>query len=630
MTINNSERPNRLVHEKSPYLLQHAHNPVDWYPWGEEAFEKSKREDKPVFLSIGYSTCHWCHVMEKESFEDETVAEVLNKYYVAIKVDREERPDIDNIYMRVCQSFTGGGGWPTSIFMTGEQKPFFAGTYFPKAHFLKLLAAISDKWIANKSVLLSQSDEISAAFSGLGRFDQMPQAVPIEAAVSALKQNFDKDFGGFGYAPKFPTPHILFLLLKTAPDMAEKTLLQMYKGGIFDHVGYGFSRYSTDRSWLIPHFEKMLYDNALLTIAYLMAFELTGKELYRAVAEKTLAYIERELGSSGGGFFSAQDADSDGMEGKYYVFTPNELIGLLGETDGHRFNTYFGITKKGNFEGKNIPNLISNDKFDPTIDALLPKVYEYRKSRTSLRTDHKILTAWNALTLAAYANAYRILGKKDYLDTALKTFDFIERYLTDGDTVFVSVTGGTRGSVGFLDDYAFYICSLISLHQATQDENFLDRANILMNKIISEYFDDKNGGFFFSGKGNERLIFNPKETNDGAIPSGNSVMVYNLSRLASLTHSDALDDILKKQVAFMNSAASGYPSGNCFYLYAMLPTKNIVCVLKDKSDLKKISIKSDWIFKITNDAAYPPINEKTTFYVCFEGTCLPPSNELPE
>jgi len=623
-------KSNRLINETSPYLLLHAHNPVDWYPWGDEAFEKSKRENKPIFLSIGYSTCHWCHVMERESFEDETVAEFLNEHFVSIKVDREARPDIDNIYMRVCQAYTGGGGWPTSIFMTCEQRPFFAGTYFPKAYFLNLLGVIYEKWITDKPSLLSLCDEITAALSTPEQFELTNHSAPIQAAVSEFRQTFDSEFGGFGQAPKFPVPNALMLLLKTAPDMAEKTLRQMYKGGIFDHVGYGFSRYSTDRYWLVPHFEKMLYDNAQLVSAYLMAYEISGTNLFRTVAEKTLEYIGRELGSPDGGFFSAQDADSDGVEGKYYVFSPDELIGILGETDGPRFNSYFGITENGNFKGKNIPNLISHDQLDPQIDVLLPKVYAYRKSRTTLRMDNKILTAWNALTTAAYANAYRILGINEYLGTALKTVDFIERELTDGDTVFTGIAGGTRGNTGFLDDYAFYIYALLCLYQATQDQKFQNRANILINKTISEYFDDKNGGFFFSGKSSEKLIFNPKETYDGAIPSGNSVMVYNLSRLAALTQSDTLDSVLTKQAAFMNAAASEHPAGNGFYLYAMLPTKNIVCVLREPADLTKIKIKSDWIFKVTNAPEYPMVHGKTTFYVCSEGTCLPPSNVLPE
>ncbi|MET0017201.1 DUF255 domain-containing protein [Oscillibacter sp.] len=630
MTIISSENPNRLVNEKSPYLLQHAYNPVEWYPWGEEAFEKAERENKPVFLSIGYSTCHWCHVMAKESFEDPSVAEALNQSFVSIKVDREERPDIDNIYMRVCQTFTGGGGWPTSIFMTADQKPFFAGTYFPKAYFLDLLKAISEKWAEDQSALLNQGKRISEALSQPTNFSQTLQTAPIHAAVSALKQTFDEEFGGFGQAPKFPTPHILYLLLKTEPDMAEKTLIQMYRGGIFDHIGFGFSRYSTDRFWLVPHFEKMLYDNALLATAYLMAFELTGKEIYRSVAEKTLLYMKRDLGSPDAGFFSAQDADSDGEEGKYYGLKPEELTALLGETDGRRFNAYFGITQNGNFEGRNIPNLINNGKIDSSMDEFLPKVYEYRKSKTSLRTDHKILTSWNALALAAYANAYRILGTQAYLDIALKTVGFMDRELTDGDTVFSGVTSGVRGSVGLLDDYAFYIYALICLHQATQDPVFLARAQSLQSKAISEYFDQEDGGFFFSGKSNEKLIFNPKETYDGAMPSGNSVMVYNLTRLYALTNADAFYTVLKKQEAFMNASSAGYPPGNSFYLYSMLPTTEIVCVLKECSDLNKIKIKSDWIFKVTKNSAHPLLNGATTYYVCGDGVCLPPSNKIPE
>lgn len=630
MAVISYKNPNRLIHEKSPYLLQHAYNPVAWYPWGEEAFEKAKRENKPVFLSIGYSTCHWCHVMAKESFEDETVAGVLNASFVSIKVDREERPDIDNLYMRVCQALTGGGGWPTSIFMTAGQEPFFAGTYFPKAHFLDLLKLIREKWAEDKSALLNQGSRITETINQPTHSSQTPQDAPIKAAVSALRETFDDEFGGFGRAPKFPTPHILYLLLKTAPDMAEKTLLQMYKGGIFDQIGFGFSRYSTDRFWLVPHFEKMLYDNALLATAYLMAFERTGSEIDRTAAEKTLLYLERDLGSPEGGFFSAQDADSDGEEGKYYVFKPEELTALLGDDDGHRFCAYFGITQNGNFEGRNIPNLINNRNMDNSMDKFLTKVYEYRKLRTSLRTDEKVLTSWNALALAAYANAYRIIGKPAYLDTALKTVGFMERELTDGDTVFSGVTGGRRGGVGFLDDYAFYIYALICLHQATQDTAFLSRALSLQLKAISEYFDDQNGGFFFSGKSNEKLIFNSKETYDGAIPSGNSVMAYNLTRLYALTNADALYPVLKKQEAFMNAASAGYPPGNAFYLYSMLPTEEIVCVLKEQSELSKIKIQSHWIFKVTKDSSYPLLNGETTYYVCRGGTCLPPSNKLPE
>jgi uncharacterized protein YyaL (SSP411 family) len=319
----------------------------------------------------------------------------------------------------------------------------------------------------------------------------------------------------------------------------------------------------------------MLYDNALITTAYLMAFESTGKELYRTVAEKTLHYMQRELLSAEGGFFSSQDADSEGVEGKYYVFRPEELTQLLGETDGLRFNEYFGITERGNFEGQNIPNLIKNSKPDSSIDSLLPMVYEYRKSRTSLRTDNKILTSWNALALAAFADAYMIIGEQKYLNTALQTYDFIERELTDGDTVYSGVTSGKRAGLGLLDDYSFFIYSLIRLHQATLDDKYISRAQALLSKAISEFFDHENGGFFFSGNSNEKLIFNPKETYDGALPSGNSVMAYNLSRLFVLTNSDAILDVIKKQEAFMNAASGEHPPGNCFYLYAMLPQRRL-------------------------------------------------------
>lgn len=555
---------------------------------------------------------------------------MLNQSFVSIKVDREQRPDIDNIYMRVCQAFTGGGGWPTSIFMTADQKPFFAGTYFPKANFVSLLHAIKASWAEDPSSLLRQGEQLTAALQASAPTEQTSQSAPIQEAVSVLRQTFDPEFGGFGRAPKFPTPHLLYLSLYTQPDMAEKTLLQMYHGGIFDQIGFGFSRYSTDRFWLVPHFEKMLYDNALLTTAYLMAYEVTGQHPFRTAAEQILLYLDRELTSPEGGFYSAQDADSDGIEGSYYVFTPEELIHLLGEADGRRFNNYFGITEKGNYEGRNIPNLLHSPPPDPDVDKLVPTVYQYRKARTRLRTDHKILTAWNALTLAAYANAYRILGTEEFLQTARKTFDFIEHSLTDGDTVYASITEGVRSGVGFLDDYAFYIYALVCLHQATQDSKYLDRAHSLMVKAISEYFDDQNGGFFFSGKENESLIFNPKETYDGAIPSGNSVMVYNLTRLYALTNEDPLFAVLNKQTAFMNAAAADFPSGNGFYLYSMLPTKEIVCILKEPSDLTKIKIKSNWIFRITQDPSYPMLHDKTTFYVCSDGACRPPTNDLPE
>jgi uncharacterized protein YyaL (SSP411 family) len=373
----------------------------------------------------------------------------------------------------------------------------------------------------------------------------------------------------------------------------------------------------------------MLYDNALLAITYLMAYEKTGRVLYREVAEKVFVYLEREMRSPEGGFYSAQDADSGEDEGGYYLFTQGELISLLGKEDGARFCAYFDVTEKGNFEGKNILNLLDRERFDLSIDALLPKVYAYRKGRQPLATDKKILTAWNALAAASYATAGRVLGTGDCLAAAEKVFTFIEDALFEGNMLYSGITDGKKGSPGFLDDYAFYIFALICMVEATFEDRYLSRAAELCKTAVSQFFDPENGGFTFSGSQNETLIFNPKETYDGAMPSGNSVMAYNLKRLAALTKSDELYDIQKKQEAFMNAEAQGYPAGYGFYLYAALPAKEIVCVPAPGDDLSQIRVKSDWIFKVSHDSAYPILNEKTTFYVCTEGACLPGTNEIP-
>lgn len=399
---------NHLKDQTSPYLLQHVENPVDWYPWCREAFERAKKEDKPVFLSIGYSTCHWCHVMAHESFEDAQIAEVLNRYFIAVKVDKEERPDIDSIYMAACQAFTGSGGWPMSVFLTPEQKPFFAGTYFPKDSgygqigLKDLLLVIHEKWENDRERLYRSADEIIAFLkgkNGAGSPDKesaregYADTKLLDEAFVYYKRTFDEEYGGFGDAPKFPAPHNLLFLMryyemsqkKDALNMVEKTLIQMYRGGIFDHIGGGFCRYSTDRFFLVPHFEKMLYDNALLIIAYSKAYQVTGKQIYRAVAKKTAAYILREMTSDEGGFFSAQDADSEGVEGKYYLLEPDEMLDVLGREKGEEFNQCYDITREGNFEGKNIPNLLKNPFWDENEEACPPRVREYRMERYSLQ-----------------------------------------------------------------------------------------------------------------------------------------------------------------------------------------------------------------------------------------------------
>lgn len=392
---------NHLKNQTSPYLLQHASNPVEWYPWCDEAFNKAKAENKPIFLSIGYSTCHWCHVMAHESFEDTHIAEILNRYFISIKVDKEERPDIDSIYMSVCQAFTGNGGWPMTIFLTPEQKPFFAGTYFPKTTIYgqpglkELLLIISEKWKYDKDELLKTADKIVSILKKEPAADDSINPELIDEAFNIYLNTFDNQYGGFGNTPKFPAPHNLLFLMryyeknndKRALEMSEKTLIQMYLGGMFDHIGGGFCRYSTDRYYLVPHFEKMLYDNALLIIAYCKAYQITKKEIYRDIAQKTASYILNEMTSYEGGFYSAQDADSEGIEGKYYLFEPSEIISIIGEENGKKFNNCFDISNAGNFEGKNIPNLLKKRLNRYRTLCCIPYVYEYRKKRYSIHLD---------------------------------------------------------------------------------------------------------------------------------------------------------------------------------------------------------------------------------------------------
>lgn len=661
---------NHLKDQTSPYLLQHADNPVDWYPWCEEAFLRAKEEDKPIFLSIGYSTCHWCHVMAHESFEDEEIAEILNLYFIAIKVDREERPDIDNIYMTVCQAFTGSGGWPTTIFLTPEQKPFFAGTYFPKTSsygrlgLKELLLQVHERWKSNRQRLLTSAEEItdilqkdalkkrhlianeSATDAGSG-YRQ------IEQAVAIFKESFDEKFGGFGAAPKFPTPHNLLFLMRyyeksgdrDALKMVEKTLLQMYRGGIFDHIGGGFCRYSTDAYFLVPHFEKMLYDNALLLSVYCKAFQLTKKDVFLDVAQKTALFILREMTSPEGAFYSAKDADSEGEEGKYYLFEPSEIVRVLGEKAGQEFNRYYDITEKGNFEGKSIPNLLHHAEKPEDKEAMEGQlrmekfradVYEYRSHRYALHLDNKILTSWNSLMIAALCHLYRVSGKYIYLQTAIQAWKFISTYLCRDDTLYVSCRNGQRSGVGFLDDYAFCIYALLALYEATLDLSFLQRAEIFCRKAVSDFYDEENGGFFLYGKNHEQLVLHPKETYDGAVFSGNSAMAYNLVRLSLLTGDAQLQQLAKRQLSFMGAEAGGYPAGYAMYLLALSEhvdePDRITIVRKDKQDLSRLvcRIPLDTLVVIRNqpDEKYPLKNDSTTYYVCQGHSCQPPTNDF--
>lgn len=640
---------NHLKNQTSPYLLQHSENPVDWYPWSEEAFSKARAEDKPIFLSIGYSTCHWCHVMAHESFEDLEIADILNKYYVSVKVDKEERPDIDSIYMAVCQAFTGSGGWPTSIFMTADQKPFFAGTYFPKTArygavgLKELLLIIYQKWRDERDALLCSADEITAAFNQHHAPASQADETLLDAALLWYKQNFDASFGGFSGAPKFPTPHNLLFLMQQyekhgnsqALNMAEITLQKMYAGGLFDHIGYGFCRYSTDRYYLVPHFEKMLYDNALLILAYCKAYEFTGQSFYLDVAQKTASYLLNEMTSPNGDFYSAQDADSDGEEGKYYVFTPEEIIGLLGQADGAAFCERFGITKAGNFEGKSIPNLLhAKDLTDERFDPFLPALREYRRGRTHLHTDDKILTAWNALMIAALCRLYRCSQDPKYLEAAKRAQDFIENNLCNQDTLYVSVRDGKLGEHGFLDDYASYILALLSLYDATLERTFLCRAVQLTREAVIQYYDSEHGGFYLSGTENETLLFRPKECYDGALPSGNSLIAYVLGRLNALLPDQSWENILNKQLAYMAGEAEQSPAGFSVFLMALsdfLEPPVLITVVPSGEDLSDLPfvVPSDAIVKVLDRPleGYKLLNDETTFYVCRNQSCLPPMNK---
>jgi uncharacterized protein YyaL (SSP411 family) len=664
--MTNDRKPNRLVHEKSPYLLQHAYNPVNWFPWSEEAFNKARTEDKPVFLSIGYSTCHWCHVMERESFEDNEVADYLNAHYVAVKVDKEERPDIDAVYMQVCQAFTGRGGWPMTVILSPNKKAFFAGTYFPKhsTHGMKglldILAAVIQLWDHDREALLEQSNAIAAFLQnqhtgGLGSISKSD----LKKAFDNYKYSYDNKNGGFGKAPKFPAPHNLMFLLrysvfeqdKRALEMTENTLQSMYRGGMFDHIGFGFSRYSTDDRWLVPHFEKMLYDNALLSIAYLEAYQLTKNELYRRAAEKTLLYITREMTSPEGGFFSAQDADSEGEEGKYYVFTPGQIKAELGEEDGTYFCRYFGITEKGNFEGASIPNLLNNDAYDQQdkrIEGLLQTLYDFRLSRTALYKDDKILTAWNALMITAFAKAYQVLGNEEYRKAAERGAAFIQTELTDSKgRLFVRYRDGEAAGSAYLEDYAFAAWARLALYEATFDALHLAAALKYADQMCDLFEDGEKGGFFLYAEDSEALFIRPKETYDGAVPSGNSAAAYVLSKIAKYTAEEQWVIRADRQLAFLSGVWKDSPAGHSFGLIAAMtelyPSKEIVCVMtepEDKARLKKVLSKyfapnTTVLMKggsehgILDQIApfsrvYNTVDGKVTFFVCENRSCAVP------
>ena len=556
--------PNRLINETSPYLLQHAHNPVDWYPWGQEALERAKAEDKPIFLSIGYSACHWCHVMERESFEDEAIAVLMNERFINIKVDREERPDLDAVYMEAVQILTGSGGWPMSVFLTPEGKPFYGGTYFPPVDyhnmpgFPRMLRSISEIYKDRRGEIDRTVEQLA---SNMGRFGQLakvdtPLTVDIlHQAYSNLATSFDYQNGGVGAAPKFPQPMALELLLRynhhghseQALEMVNLTLENMAQGGIYDQIGGGFHRYSTDTYWLVPHFEKMLYDNALLARLYLHAYLVTGSPLYRRITEETLEYVLREMTDPLGGFYSAQDADSEGEEGKFFVWTPGEVRAALGEADGEIFCGYFGVTDGGNFEGNNILNIsqeaasysaeqgVPLDRLQGAIDRGKSILRDVREQRVHPLRDDKVLVSWNGLMLRAFAEAAVALDRADYLSAAVNNANFLLDAMRNQGRLLRTYRGGQAKLLGYLEDYAFLADGLLALYEATFEPRWLDEAAALADSMIDLFWDEEASFFYDTGSDHESLVVRPRDIFDNAQPCGGSVACDLLLRLALIT-----------------------------------------------------------------------------------------------
>ncbi len=653
---------NQLRNEKSPYLLQHAENPVAWRPWGAAALEEARREDKPIFLSIGYSTCHWCHVMARESFRSEAVAAVLNRYFIPVKVDREERPDVDAVYMAACIAMNGSGGWPLTLLLTPEQKPFWAGTYLPREGLLELLEQAARSWRENRAGLTAVGERLTEHLRREAPVQPGPPGRALVRAGAALfARSFDSPWGGFGQAPKFPAAHNLIFLLRyarltgdtRAGEMAEQTLEHMYRGGLFDHVGGGFSRYATDRRWLVPHFEKMLYDNALLALAYTEGYRQTRRGYLREVACRTLNYVLGELTDPMGGFYCGQDADSDGVEGKYYVFSPEEVARALGPEDGARFCRRYGIGAEGNFEGKSIPNLLEEDAWEQEGDrALRGRMYAYRKSRGRLHRDDKVLTAWNGLMIGSLAQAGLFLEEPRYLEAAERAAGFLEEHLTDGSgRLLARWREGEAAHPGKLEDYGFYAWGLLELYGATFRAPWLERAAALGEALLTDFFDWEQGGFYPYGKDGEQLITRTKGVYDGAMPSGNGMGALVLSRLARLTGEERWKRASERQLAYLAGAIQDYPAGHSVTLLALLeelwPTAELVCAAKELPEALPAFLRSKPWFGLTVlvktpenqerlaavapfTAAYPIPAEGARYYLCRGKTCASPVATLRE
>jgi uncharacterized protein YyaL (SSP411 family) len=590
---------NKLINETSPYLVQHAHNPVDWYPWGEEALNRSRNEDRPILLSIGYSACHWCHVMEHESFENPEIAKLMNENFVCIKVDREERPDIDSIYMTAVQMMTGQGGWPLTTFLAPDLKPFYGGTYYPPYDrqgmpgFARVLTTLADAYKNQRGEVTRAGDSITAELQKANQFRQSQDMLTtdvLDQAISALYENFDTANGGFGGAPKFPPSMNLMFLLRqhnrtksaVALEIVELTLDRMARGGMYDHLGGGFHRYSVDAKWQVPHFEKMLYDNALLARIYLYAFQATKKNEYKDVAEETLEYVIRDMMSSEGGFYSSEDADSEGEEGKFYTWTENEIISLLGSADGEIFCEYFNVPEHGNFEHGlsilNVPrplSVFSSAKAVPAkeVSGLLRRckktLFHARQQRVRPGRDEKILTAWNGLMLTTFAEAANILDRDDYRRIAASSADFITSKLMSQGRLLRTYKDGSAKLNGYAEDYAYVIEGLLALYEATFELKYFDRARSLSDTLIASFGDESEPGFYFTASDHEQLIARMKDYYDNAIPSANSVAALTLLKLSLLTGDVTYQQPALSILRMMQQAMSRHPSGFGYLLCAL-------------------------------------------------------------
>ena len=617
-----TERRNRLAKEKSPYLQQHAANPVDWFPWGEEAFARAREQDKPVFLSIGYSTCHWCHVMERESFEDEETARLMNEAFVCVKVDREERPDVDSIYMNTCMMMTGRGGWPLTIVMTPDKRPFFAATYIPRESrtgmtgMRDLVPSIREIWANRRDEIMEAADQVTGALKKLHpEAGDMPDVKAMAAAYKQLAGIYDQANGGFGRSPKFPSPHTLMFLLRMhdrANDrqplsMATATLKAMRRGGVFDHLGYGFHRYSTDEKWLLPHFEKMLYDQAGLALAYGEAFQATGDEFFRRAAEEIHDYVSTDLMHPDRAFYCAEDADSEGEEGKFYVWSMDEVRTVLGEKDAEIAAKVFNLSDQGNFRdeatgektGANVLHLkkplsyaasdlnMPQEELETRLDGIRKRLLGARARRERPMRDDKILADWNGYYIAALAANARAFGRSDLTTRARHAADFVlGKMLKDDGGLHHRFKDGEAGIDGFLDDYAFMIWGLVELYQAGFEASYLKSALSLAEHMIAKFSDSERGGFFLTAKDGEQLIHRPKEGSDGAMPSGNSAAAFALAKLARLTGRSELEDMAARTVSAFAADMSRGPGNYCMLLCALdfvLGPASEVAVAGDKA-----------------------------------------------